>query len=733
MKFIHSDQTVERKPPFDFQVHPIYNATNPAMRDVDWEYITNFCDQVNKELEGPQIAVRLIAHKVQSPQEREALYALTTLESCVKNCGRRFHQEIGKFKFLNELIKVVSPKYLGARTTDKVKKRCIELMYSWSKGLPHETKVAEAYKMLKTQGIVKEDPVHVDQTIDHVPPPKPRTASFEDEEKSKLLAKLLKSKNPHDLQAANRLIKNMVKQDADKMEKVSRRINELETINNNVKLLSEMLQHYDSSSSSGEKDMMKELYDSLEKLRPNLFRLASDADEKDNDAITDILKSNDEVMRVMALYKKQVEGITEENGVSSPSDGLSHNHAKNSFNANSSALLDLSADQAQVSNIQSSSLSTEILDEELLALGLKDETKNDGSKSNAESLLGDLDDIFSSTNQSQAMSQPPQNVPTPMFPMGGGQPTFQAMNQPIRGPVPNYSLPQSLSQGFTPVMTQVPQGTMPAMGSMQGFTGLTSQTEPKQPPTEQQQKALDDLDLLGQNLMQQSLPKDSKIKTQDTGQQQKKTLNQMVNTPSLSQNVLSSVQPSPFDAALAVSPPTNSLSSNQLVTTTTLSPQSTAGGTVQPLSIPSPTQNKSTQEVQPLTDVFVPLEKIQPGSATPVNAYDKNGLKIVIHFAKDKPREDVTAMVVSTISTNTNPVKHFMFQAAVPKIMKVKLQPPSATDLPAYNPILPPAAITQVMLVANPQKEKIRLKFKITYSMNDENCSDIGEIESAPL
>lgn len=36
--------------------------------------------------------------------------------------------------------------------------------------------------------------------------------------------------------------------------------------------------------------------------------------------------------------------------------------------------------------------------------------------------------------------------------------------------------------------------------------------------------------------------------------------------------------------------------------------------------------------------------------------------------------------------------------------MKVKLQPPSATDLPAYNPILPPAAITQVMLLANPQK-----------------------------
>lgn len=28
----------------------------------------------------------------------------------MKNCGKRFHNEVGKFRFLNELIKVVSPK-----------------------------------------------------------------------------------------------------------------------------------------------------------------------------------------------------------------------------------------------------------------------------------------------------------------------------------------------------------------------------------------------------------------------------------------------------------------------------------------------------------------------------------------------------------------------------------------------------------------------------------------------
>ena len=53
--------------------------------------------------------------------------------------------------------------YLGNHTTDAVKKSCIELLYSWSSGLQHEVKVKEAYDMLKAQGIVKVDPVHVDK------------------------------------------------------------------------------------------------------------------------------------------------------------------------------------------------------------------------------------------------------------------------------------------------------------------------------------------------------------------------------------------------------------------------------------------------------------------------------------------------------------------------------------------------------------------------------------------
>ena len=49
------------------------------------------------------------------------------------------------------------------------------------------------------------------------------------------------------------------------------------------------------------------------------------------------------------------------------------------------------------------------------------------------------------------------------------------------------------------------------------------------------------------------------------------------------------------------------------------------------------------------------------------------------------------------------------------QVMKVKLQPPSASEFPAYNPILPPTAITQVMLVANPRKVKTAIYLIIGY------------------
>lgn len=88
----------------------LVKATSPIHKSADPNLINLFCSKVNEESEGHHQAIRLISHKIQSPQEHEALRTLELLEVCAHKCGKRFQQEMGKFRFLNEMIKLVSPK-----------------------------------------------------------------------------------------------------------------------------------------------------------------------------------------------------------------------------------------------------------------------------------------------------------------------------------------------------------------------------------------------------------------------------------------------------------------------------------------------------------------------------------------------------------------------------------------------------------------------------------------------
>lgn len=53
-----------------------------------------------------------------------------------------------------------------------------------------------------------------------------------------------------------------------------------------------------------------------------------------------------------------------------------------------------------------------------------------------------------------------------------------------------------------------------------------------------------------------------------------------------------------------------------------------------------------------------------------MTAYDKNGFRILFHFAKECPpgRPDVLVVVVSMLNTAPLPIKGIVLQAAVPKV-----------------------------------------------------------------
>ncbi|XP_072512084.1 ADP-ribosylation factor-binding protein GGA1 isoform X2 [Notamacropus eugenii] len=612
----------------------INRATNPLNKELDWDSIDAFCEQLNKELEGPPLATRLLAHKIQSPQEWEATQALTVLETCMKTCGKRFHDEVGKFRFLNELIKVVSPKYLGTRTPDKVKDKILELLYSWTLGLPQEVKIAEAYQMLKKQGIVKTDPKLPDDTPFLAPPTRPKNGIFEDEEKSKMLARLLKSSHPEDLRAANKLIKEMVQEDQKRMEKISKRVSAIEEVNNNVKLLTEMVTSYSQGETSVSNDeLMKELYQRCERMRPMLFRLASDTEDND-EALAEILQANDNLTQVINLYQQLVKG-EEVNG----------DTASGPLPGSTSALLDLSGLDMPPAGSAGPALpsltgdlarpeqptSLSLLDDELMSLGLND--------------------------------------PTPPAAPGldtGGWNSFQSSD--------SSELPGAASK---------------------------TESQPLPPPPPAPSSGLDDLDLLGKALLQQSLPPASQqVRWEKQQPAPRLTLRDL-------QNKSTSSCPTPSILTLLPS------------------------GSCDP---PMPSGAPELMQEISLANITVPLESIRPSSILPVTVYDQHGFRILFHFAQDPlpGRPDVLVVVVSMLSTAPKPIRNIVFQSAVPKVMKVKLQPPSGTELPAFNPIVHPTAITQVLLLANPQKEKVRLRYKLTFTMGDQTYNEMGDVDQFP-
>uniref|UniRef100_UPI003AB049B2 ADP-ribosylation factor-binding protein GGA1-like isoform X4 n=1 Tax=Centroberyx gerrardi TaxID=166262 RepID=UPI003AB049B2 len=619
----------------------INRATNPLNRDTDWGSIHAFCDQLNNDLEGPQLATRLLAHKIQSPQEWEAMQALLVLETCMKNCGKRFHSEVGKFRFLNELIKVVSPKYLGSRSPEPVKKKVLELIYSWTLGLPDEAKISDAYQMLKKQGIVKQDPELPPDKLLNPPPPRPKNAIFEDEEKSKMLSRLLNSTHPEDLKAANKLIKEMVQEDQKRAEKVSKRVNAIQEVKESVSLLTQLLEDYDrTASEQSNAELIQDLYQRCEKMRPTLFRLASDTEDND-EALAEILQANDSLTQVINLYKQQVKG-EEVNG---------NNTVNTQRQTGGTALLDLSgldtSPQSPPSfpefptptdslNAPSQEMGISLLDDELMSLGLSEGTHTSNPASQPEDSTAW--DSFQSSDSIDA------DIPA--------APSLLLSPDP-----PSHSQP--LSSGSTP-------------GS----------------------SALDELDLLGKTLLQQSLPPEGLDK-----QQSKPTLRDLQSKSG------SNITPSPIPPGL--------------------------GATLLDMS---PTHTETPPAEVTLTDVFVPLESIKPSNLLPVTVFDGHSLRVLFHFACDSPpsRPDVLVVIISMLSSAPVPVTNINFQTSAPKSMAVKLQPPSGTELPAFNPILPPAAVTQILLLANPDKEKVQLQYRLTFTMGEEQHDESGGLEQFP-
>lgn len=470
--------------------------------------------------------------------------------------------------------------------------------------------------MLKKQGIVKEDP-KVSNKIIMAPPPQRSTQSVFDQEKATLLSRLLKSACPEDLETANRLIKTTIKEEQEKAEKASKLEYTLKEVESSTKELRDLLERQAISGTILElSDDVMPLYERCDRLKPTLFRLASDTVD-DDEALTQILAANDELTLVLSAYKDQL--LRRERNSAPQGGGTS----------------------------------------------------------------GEQTEPRASTPPGQVRSYHLID--------------FSALHSPKLPRRTNS--PQSFNSSLATFSSVLDSELGP---SEQEFESQVLRPTPESPRSYYEEL----IQLHGAD-QTENVEQKAVLRARGCGD----------GTASSSDwaNVGSQLHDNPF--------------------TGSESPLKLREEPSNILGFPVKSEETSSPQ-QILEKLYVPVETIKSSHLEPLTLFDRGGIHISLHFATDSAalaHPDAAAVVViSTVNTSALRVSDYTFQVAVPKTMSVKVQPASGTHLPAYNPVLPPPAISQVLLLANPHKRPVRLRYKLTLKHGDQQLSETREIDNFP-
>uniref|UniRef100_A0A673KGL3 VHS domain-containing protein n=1 Tax=Sinocyclocheilus rhinocerous TaxID=307959 RepID=A0A673KGL3_9TELE len=134
-------------------------ATDGSLQSEDWTLNMEICDIVNETEEGPKDAMRAVKKRLNGNRNfREVMLALTgrdsVLETCVKNCGHRFHIHVANRDFIEGvLVKIITPK---SNPPAIVQDKVLSLIQAWAdafRSCPDLTGVVHIYKELKRKGI----------------------------------------------------------------------------------------------------------------------------------------------------------------------------------------------------------------------------------------------------------------------------------------------------------------------------------------------------------------------------------------------------------------------------------------------------------------------------------------------------------------------------------------------------------------------------------------------------
>ncbi|XP_034395915.1 target of Myb protein 1 isoform X3 [Cyclopterus lumpus] len=133
----------------------IESATSSSMPSEDWALNMEICDMINSSEEGPKDAVRALKKRIVGNRNfKEVMLALTILETCVKNCGYKFHVLVTTRDFVEGvLVRSIIPKNNPPLVLHD---RVLSIIQAWAdafRSSPDLTGVVSVYEDLRRKGL----------------------------------------------------------------------------------------------------------------------------------------------------------------------------------------------------------------------------------------------------------------------------------------------------------------------------------------------------------------------------------------------------------------------------------------------------------------------------------------------------------------------------------------------------------------------------------------------------
>ncbi|XP_026987071.1 TOM1-like protein 2 isoform X3 [Sagmatias obliquidens] len=279
-------------------------ATDGSLQSEDWTLNMEICDIINETEEGPKDAIRALKKRLNGNRNyREVMLALTVLETCVKNCGHRFHVLVANRDFIDGvLVKIISPK---SNPPTIVQDKVLALIQAWAdafRSSPDLTGVVHAYEELKRKGMEFPmadldalSPIHTPQRS--VPEVDPATSMPKSQSQLQPRTSSGSSLVPQApaLSAAGPITANS--------EQIARLRSELDVVRGNTKVMSEMLtEMVPGQEDSSDLELLQELHRTCRAMQQRVVELIS---RVCNEEVTEeLLHVNDDLNNVFLRYER---------------------------------------------------------------------------------------------------------------------------------------------------------------------------------------------------------------------------------------------------------------------------------------------------------------------------------------------------------------------------------------------------------------------------------------------